>query len=97
MRVHFLRRGQNSANIWHVCVLRSKTHKRFLYMNAFQFGQDQTMCTFSAYVAFNKATHGQTDIKHGDDDNLAECQCQGIVLTSFLSRGDPVWTSYAPS
>ena len=26
--------------------------------------QDKTMCTFSAYAAFNKVTGGQTDIKH---------------------------------
>ena len=27
----------------------------------------QTMCEFSAYIVFNKATHGQTDIKHERD------------------------------
>ena len=43
-------------------------------MKAFQFGKDKTMNTlncdaFSAYVAFNKATNGQTDIKHDNDDD----------------------------
>ena len=33
-------------------------------MNAFQYRLDKTMCECSAYVAFNKATNGQTDIKH---------------------------------
>ena len=33
-------------------------------MNAFQYRLDKTMCEFSAHVAFNKATDGQTDIKH---------------------------------
>ena len=33
-------------------------------MNAFYYRLDKTMCGFSAYVAFNKATNGQTDIKH---------------------------------
>ena len=40
------------------------------------------MCTFSAYLAFNKATNGQTDIKQETDENLAQCQL--IVLRSFL-------------
>ena len=35
-----------------------KTHKR-LKMNAFSFGLDETMCTFSGNVAFHKATNGQ--------------------------------------
>ena len=33
-------------------------------MNAFYFGHDKRMFTFSAYVAFSKATNGQTDINH---------------------------------
>ena len=35
-------------------------------MDAFQYRQDKTMCERLAYVAFkfNKATSGQTDIKH---------------------------------
>ena len=32
-------------------------------MNAILCRQDKTMCTFSAYIAFNKAIDGQTDIK----------------------------------
>ena len=41
------------------------------------------MCEFSAYVAFNKATNGHTDIKHENEKkkNLAECHSQ---LKSFL-------------
>ena len=30
----------------------------------FQYRQDKTMCECSAYVAFKKATNGQTDMKH---------------------------------
>ena len=33
-------------------------------MNYFSCRQEKTMCELSAYVAFNKATNGQTDIKH---------------------------------
>ena len=33
------------------------------------------MCKFSAYIAFNKATNGQTDIKHKMGKHLAECHC----------------------
>ena len=35
-----------------------------LKMNAFQYRLVKTMCEFSANVAFDKATNGQTDIKH---------------------------------
>ena len=34
-------------------------------MNAtYYYGLDKTMCTFSANSVFDKATNGQTDIKH---------------------------------
>ena len=33
-------------------------------MNAFKYEVDKTMCEFSAHVASDKATNGQTDIKH---------------------------------
>ena len=33
-------------------------------MNTFQYRLDKTMCEFSPYVASNKATNRQTDIKH---------------------------------
>ena len=39
-------------------------HTIGLNMNAFQYRPDETMCEFSAFVAFNKATTGKTDIKH---------------------------------
>ena len=31
----------------------------------------KTMCTFSAYVAFNKSTNGQTDITHANDEHFS--------------------------
>ena len=40
-------------------------------MYAFYYGQDKTMSTFSAYVAFIKATDGQTDIKHDKSETLS--------------------------
>ena len=33
-------------------------------MNVFYYRLDKAMCEFSAYVAFDKATNAQTDIKH---------------------------------
>ena len=45
------------------------------------FNKTKTMCKLSAYVAFNKATNGQTDVKHDNDENVAECHCQWIVMT----------------
>ena len=39
------------------------------------------MCQLSPYVAFNKATDGQTDIKQGKVETLiAQCHCQWIEL-----------------
>ena len=40
------------------------------------------MCELSAYVAFNKATHGQTSVKHEKEKkNLAEChRCRRIAV-----------------
>ena len=49
------------------------------------------MCRFSAYVAFNEATNGETDMKHDNDENLA--QSQWIVWTGFLLQGDRVWNT----
>ena len=40
-------------------------------MNDVLYVQDKTMCTFSAYVACNKTTDGQTDIKHDKDEALS--------------------------
>ena len=34
-------------------------------------GKDKTMCNFSAFVAFNKATNRQTDIKHDTDEAVS--------------------------
>ena len=36
-------------------------------MNAFLCVQDKIVCEFSAYVAFNTAIDGQTDVKHEQD------------------------------
>ena len=44
------------------------------------------MCKLSAYVAFNKATNGQTDVKHDNDENVAECHCQWIVMSMWALR-----------
>ena len=46
-----------------------KTHKR-LNMNAFNVNKTKEMCEFSAYVTFNKATDGQTDIQHEKEQTL---------------------------
>ena len=72
-----------------VVQLEIKAQKR-LNMNAFSFGQDKIMCKFWAYIAFNKATNGQTDIyiKHARDENLAQCNvsCIVILLGSYTSE-----------
>ena len=53
-----------------------ETHKR-LDMNAFQCGQDKTMCPVSAYVAFNRrllsvqAANGQTTLSIDSDIELS--------------------------
>ena len=49
-----------------------KTHKR-LKMNVKinKNGLDKTMTEFSAYVAFDKATNGQTDVKHEMEKTLS--------------------------
>ena len=39
-------------------------HTRDQKWTLFNIDKTKTMCKFSAYVAFNKATNGQTDIKH---------------------------------
>ena len=53
------------------------------------------MCKFSAYVALNKATNGQTYIKHerGREKklNLDERHCWKSWLKSSLPRKDRVW------
>ena len=43
-------------------VQENKSKHTRLKINAFQYRQEKTMYTFSAYVAFNKVTNGQTDI-----------------------------------
>ena len=52
-----------------VSLTKSK-HARGTKMNAFEHEQDQTMCTCSAYVAFNEPTVGQTDMKHDKAETL---------------------------
>ena len=42
--------------------------------------QDKTMCEFSAYVAFNKATNGQTDIKHEKGLSYGSCTTSAVDL-----------------
>ena len=41
------------------------------------FNVDKTkhMCEFSTYIAFNKVTNGQTDIKHEKIKRVSECHC----------------------
>ena len=39
------------------------------------------MCTFLVgMVAFNKATNGQTDKQHDNDDNVYECNVRGSFV-----------------
>ena len=60
-------------------------------MSAFEWSQDKTLCEFSAYVAFNKPTNGQTDIKHKMEyKHWAECHCWRWQLKSVLPRKDRV-------
>ena len=61
-----------------------KSHKR-LNTNVFNLDKTNTMHKFSAHVAFNKVTNGQTDIKHDNNENFAQRLCQWIVLKSFPS------------
>ena len=50
------------------------------------------MYTFLAYVAFNKATNGLTDMKHKKEWTLSWMSLLKIsVLESFLPRKDRVW------
>ena len=48
------------------------------------------MCTFSAYVVFNKATDGQTDIKHDKDETLSSKSMLKIEFRCFLPGEDSV-------
>ena len=50
---------------------QSKTHK-MLKMNVFLllYGLEKTVREFSEFVAFNKETNGQTDIKHVKDNKI---------------------------
>ena len=80
-------------------------------MNAFSFAQDKTMCKVSEYGVFKKATNGQTDTKHANDEYLDECHCQWMLLGSFLlqlalliicvgevgggCRGGGIWTLHS--
>ena len=46
----------------------------------FNIDQKKTMCEYLVYVAFNKATNGQKDIKHGMwEKNLAEMSLRKIA------------------
>ena len=46
-------------------------------MNTFEFGQDNVQI-FGICCLYNKATKRQTDIKHDNDENLAECQLMNV-------------------
>ena len=68
----------SSANALHCgidlawIVVHSAAHKQVkttentqeVKMNAIEYGLDKTMCSFSAYFDFDKATNGRTDVKH---------------------------------
>ena len=43
------------------------------------------MCEFSAYVDFNKATNGQTDIKHEMGKKLSSVSLLKIALENLRS------------
>ena len=55
-------------------------NKRFLISN-----RQNNLQILSANVAFDKATNGQTDIKHDGKKHLAQCHCE---VKSSLPRKD---------
>ena len=55
-------------------------------MNAFQYGQDKTMCKLSVYFSFNNATDEQADIKHDKVETLSSMSLS--MNRSFRARED---------
>ena len=50
----------------------------------FNLDKSEQCAKVSAYIAFNKATYGQTDIKHDNDEHLAQCVLMHFYqLTEF--------------
>ena len=62
-----------------------KAHTR-LKMNAFYYGQDKTMCTFSACVTFNNPTDGQTDIIRDRAETLSSMSLSVDRVEMFFRK-----------